>query len=245
MELEEMICGKPQTWNGLTVYPVRMKDYPLFLLAKESVAAAQQTLPMPYAVMDRLNATYHMEGLFPRLCTLLALSFGLPREGNLPLYPQLEGDRLAAILVVQGEYRAAITPANFQSLRELIAFQNGFELPDETQNAELVEAQRDLEAKNALPLKADLESLIYSVAVNARTDPETVMGWTIRRFQQTERALDRSVGHLIASLSLAAGGKFKSGNPYPSWKFDREEATHAIEPLSALTGRLSGAVEQK
>ena len=245
MELAEIIRGSPQQWNGLTVYPVRMKDYPLFLLAKESIAASQQTFPMPYAAMDRLNATYQMEGLFPRLCALLALSFGFQKDGNLPLFPKLDGDRLVSILVVQGEHQAEITPANFLPLRELIAQQNGIELPDETQNADILDAERDLTAQDRIALKADLESLIYSVAVKSHTDPEAIMDWTVKRFQQTERAIDRSVGHLIAAVTVAAGGKFKGGNPYPSWKFDREEDTRAIEPLSALTGRLSGAVEQK
>ena len=60
-----------------------------------------------------------------------------------------------------------------------------------------------------------------------------------------ERAADRSAGHLIAAVTLAAGGKFKGGNPYPSWKYDREKQTCAVEPLSALSGRLSGSVDKK
>lgn len=246
MELEAMLRGDPEEWNGLLVYPVRMRDYPLLLTAQESITASQQSFPAPWCTVRYLDALYGMEGMFPRLCLMLGLAFGLPvREERLPLYPEVKGDKLLSLRVVQGERAGTITPRNFGELRTVIARQNGLELPDETQNAELVEAQNDLRSKDALPLKGDFEALIYAVALKAGVEPQSIMDWTVRRFQATERALDRATGHLMASITLAAGGKFKGGNPYPSWKYDREEQTQAIEPLSALSGRLSGSVEQR
>ena len=93
-------------------------------------------------------------------------------------------------------------------------------------------------------MKADFESLIYSVACALKTDPEELLNWTIRRFRATEQALDRSIGHLTASITLAAGGKFKGGNPYPSWKYDREE-TGGFETLDALSKRVDGTIEAR
>lgn len=245
MQLTQLFQDGPEEWNGLLVYPVKMGDYPLFLAARESIIASQQTFPAPYATMKYLHALYGMKPLFGRLCLMLALAFGFPVENALPIYPRTDGEALISLLVVQGERKGEITPGNFGQLRALIARQNGLELPDETQNEELLEARRDLNAKDAIPLKADVESLVYSVALQARADPAAVLDWTVRRFQATERALDRAIGHLIASVTLAAGGKFKGGSPYPSWKYDREETTQAIEPLNALSGRLRGAVEQR
>lgn len=246
MELEAMLRGDPEEWNGLLVYPVRMRDYPLLLMAQESITASQQSFPAPWCTVRYLDALYGMEGMFPRLCLMLGLAFGLPvREERLPLYPEVKGNNLLSLRVVQGERTGTITPRNFGELRTVIARQNGLDLPDETLNGEVLAAQRDLNASGAPQLKSSFEDLICSVALKAGTSPEQVMGWTVRRFQITERALDRAVGHLMASITLAAGGKFKGGNPYPSWKYDREETTHAIEPLSALSGRLAGSVEQK
>lgn len=151
---------------------------------------------------------------------------------------------MAGLLVVQGERRAEITPKNFPALRELIAQQNGIELPDEMANSELLQARSDL-SQGGTPLKASLEDLICSVALKAHVSPGEIAEWTVRRFQATERAIDRSDGHWMASVTIAAGGKFKGGNPFPSWKYDREEGLVGVEPLSALSGRLSGSVEQR
>lgn len=242
-ELERLFSEEPEEWNGLLVYPVLMRDYSLFLAAKDAVTASQQSWPYPWSTVRYLDGLVGM-GLLPRLALLLQTTLRLDGE-SLPVYPRLDGEKLDSLLIVQGERKGEVTPKNFGVLRKLIARQNGLELPDETNNAELVQAQRDLERKGAVSLKADLESLVYAVALKSGRQPKEILGWTVRRFQQTEKALDRDLGHLIAAVTIAAGGKYKDGNPYPSWKYDREETTSAIEPLSALSGRLSGSVEQR
>lgn len=242
MDWGNTILGKPEEWNGLTIYPILMKDYPLFLTGKESITAIQQSWPMPWSVVPYLEGVIGV-GLLPRLCAMLKLAFRLDGE-NLPIYPRTEEGKITSLVVVQGDREAEITRKNFSSLRELIARQNGLELPDERANLEIVEAQRDL-AASGLPLKADLEDLIYSVVLKSGTSAEELLSWTVRRFQKTERAIDRSEGHTMAAITIAAGGKFKNGNPYPSWKYDREEEMVGVEALSSLSGRLSGSVEQK
>lgn len=243
MDLESLFRSRPEEWNGLRVWPVLMKDYPLFLAAKDCIISAQQSWPYPWSTVKYLEGLAGM-GMLPRLAAMLQMALRLDGTA-LPIYPKMKGDRLDALLVVQGKSKTEITPKNFWGLRELIARQNGLELPDEADNAELLEAQRDLRMAANVQLKANLEDLIYSVAVKLGASPEELLSWTVRRFQATERALDRSVGHLIASITLAAGGKFKGGDPYPSWKYDRGDHVTAIEPLSALSGRLSGSVEEK
>lgn len=243
MDWGDTILGRPEEWNGLTVYPVQMKDYPLFLAAQESIITVQQSWPFPWSTVSYLEGLIGM-GLLSRLCAMLKISLNLSDGDGLPIYPRVEGEQIVSLLVVQGERQAEVTRKNFGSLRALLARQNGLELPDERANLELLEAQRDLSG-GGIALKADLEDLIYSVALKSHTAPEEIMGWTVRRFQRVEQAIDRSEGHRMASISLAAGGKFKGGNPYPSWKFDREEEMRGVEPLSTLSGRLSGSVEQK
>lgn len=239
----DTILGKPEEWNGLTVYPILMKDYPLFLAAKESITAVQQGWPFPWSTVPYLEGLIGM-GLLPRLCAMLKLALRLPEGDMLPIYPRMEGEKVTSLIVFQGERQAEITPKNFGSLRELVARQNGLELPDERANLELVEARQAL-SSGGVPLKADLEDLICSVALKSFHSPDTILNWPVRRFQRMERAIDRSEGHRMASVSLAAGGKFKGGNPYPSWKFDREDGLVGVESLSALSGRLSGSVEQR
>lgn len=241
MDFLSDLLGMPEEWNGLLVYPIQMKDYPLFLAGRECISTAQQTWPVPWCTVKYLDGLIGM-GLLPRLAILLKLVFRLPEE--LTMYPRVKEDKIVSLLVVQGERRAEITSKNFPSLRELIARQNGIELPDEMANPELLQARSDL-SQGGTPLKASLEDLICSVALKARASPEEIAEWTVRRFQTIERAIDRSDGHWMASVTIAAGGKFKGGNPFPSWKYDREEGLVGVEPLSALSGRLSGSVEKK
>ncbi len=242
-ELDRMFSENPEEWNGLLVYPVLTRDYHLFLTAKDAITAAQQGWPYPWSAMKYLEGLAGM-GLLPRLALMLKLTLRLQGE-DLPIYPKTDGETLKWLRVIQGDRIGDITPRNFGALRELIAWQNGLELPNETNNTELVEAQKDLSKKDGVALKADLEALVYSVALKTGVSPREVMEWTVRRFQATERAIDRAEGHRMAGITLAAGGKFKGGNPYPSWKYDREEQTNSVEPLSALSGRLAGSVEQK
>lgn len=242
MEFESLFRGNPEEWNGLTVYPVRMRDYPVFLSVKDCIAASQQDWPYPWCAVKYLDGLFGM-GMLPQLMGMLQLALQLDAGGS--IFLRTQEDKLCALQVTQGNVHAEITPKNFGTLRELIARQNGLELPDETVNSELLEAEKIAGAAGSIRLKPSLEDLIYSVSLKAGISPEEIMGWTIRRFQAEERAMDRSIGHLLACIALSAGSKFKGGNPYPSWKFDREDQTFCVEPLNDLRGRLSGSVEQK
>lgn len=257
--------GTPIPWNGLTLFPILMRDYRKFLVAQTGLTTQHQTLPGKYVVMPYLEALYALDydvraeggpqgGLFSRILLFLTLSLRLEaekREDGLEYLPvgirtQMDNPRkLVALNVRQGGAEADITPKNFGQLRELLAAQNEVELPDETLNAELVQAERDLAAKNSLNLVPDSEALMYSVSVKTGRPVEELYGWTVRQFVLTERAIDRTTGHLVAALSEAAGAKYKNGNPWPSWKYDRDRASGALVSLAELTQRLSGAVEAK
>lgn len=257
--------GEPIQWNGLTLFPIQVKDMDLFLAAQMGLTASQQTLPGKYVVMRYLEALYALDydvrtsggkgaGLFSFVLLFLKLALrlevikGTNGEEYLPIQYRTERDnprKLVALEVMQGNAKAEITTQDFNQLREILAAQNGVELPDETLNPELVQAERDLASKNSMDLKVDSESLIYSMSVKTNVSIETIMEWTIRRFKLTERAVDRTTGHLIAALTEAAGAKYKNGNPYPSWKYDKKDDFSGVVELSGLINRLSGAVEAK
>ena len=262
---EAVRMGTPIKWNGLTLFPILMKDYNKFLVAQTGLTTQQQTLPAKYVVMRYLEALYALDydvrteggpagGLFSRILLFLMLSLRLEVERGpdgteyLPIGIQTRRDdprKLTALKVRQGEAQADITPKNFGQLRELLAAQNEVELPDETANAELVQAERDLAAKSSADLVPDSEALLYSVSVKTHTPVEDIYQWTVRRFVLTERAIDRTTGHIVAALSEAAGAKYKNGNPWPSWKYDRRRQSGALVSLAELTRRLAGSVEAK
>lgn len=257
--------GKPIMWNGLTLYPILVSDYLQFSDAKMGLMVAQQTLPVKYVCMRFLEALYAMDydarmngeqerGLFLRLLIFLRLAMRLPikksEDGKeyVEMYIATSRDeprKLASIKVKQGDVNAEITPKNFGQLRTILAAQNGIELPDETDNPELIQAEKDIAAHNAPNLKPDFEALLYSAAVKTGAQPEDIYDWTVRRFALTEEAITRTTGHLIAALTEANGGKYKEGNPFPSWKYDRNEGSHALISFESLQSRLSSSVEKR
>lgn len=263
---EAVFRGKPIQWNGLTLFPILVSDFLQFSDAKLGLMVAQQTLPVKYVCMRFLEALYAMDydakqngnaeggGLFLRLMIFLRLALRLPvlkkEDGReyVELYLATKPDeprKLLSIKVKQDEAVAEITPKNFKELREILAAQNGITLPDELANPDLIQAERDIAAHNAPNLKPDFEAWIYSVAVKTGTPPESIYDWTVRRFGLVDEAITRTTGHLIAALTEASGGKYKDGNPYPSWKYDREEGCRALISFDALQSSLSGAVEKR
>lgn len=257
--------GKPIMWNGLTLFPILVSDYLQFSDAKMGLMVSQQTLPVKYVCMRFLEALYAMDydakhdgiqesGLFVRLMIFLKLALRLPvkknEDGNeyVELYLATKPDeprKLVSIKVKQDDVTAEITPKNFGELRNILAAQNGIELPDETDNPDLIQAEHDIAAHNAPNLKPDFEALLYSIAVKSGAQPEQIYDWTVRRFMLTEQAITRTTGHLIAALTEASGGKYKDGNPFPSWKYDRNEGSHALISFESLQSRLSGSVEKR
>lgn len=255
--------GRPIIWNGLTLFPILVSDYLRFSDAKLGLMVSQQTLPVKYVCMRFLEALYAMDydarlsgekerGLFLRLLIFLRMALRLPvkktADGKeyVEIYlatKQNDPRTIVSIRVRQEDIEAEITPKNFGELREILAAQNGVELPDETDNPDLIQAENDIAAHNAPNLKPNFESLLYSVAVKVGVAPEVIYDWPIRKFLLTEHAIDRVTGNLIAAITEANGGKYKSGNPFPSWKYDRNEENHALIAFSELAGKLSGAVD--
>ncbi len=260
LELKKAIQhDKPIQWNGLTLFPIRTADYLEFGAAKYGLLVSQQTLPTQYALMNFLEALYAMDydsrsenrqepELFLRLILLLKMALKGPDEAEIFSIVKPENPRmLIAVKVRQNGVEAEITPRNFIELREILAAQNGLELPDENANPDLIRAENDIaSAQKSISLKPDFEALLYAVAVKTGTPPEEIYGWTIRRFTLTVQAIERITGHLIAALTEAAGGKYRYGNPFPTWKYDRAtyglEDTGAMIDLSTLTSNLSNAV---
>lgn len=261
-----IVRGDPILWNGLTLFPILVRDFEKFESAKPGIMLSQKTLPAKFAGMRYLEALFALDmenlqhgdtpvGLFARAIRFLTLALRLPEEERadgsvaFPLEIQVSAEdpaKLSAIAIHMGEQVTAITPRDFAKLRPLLARQNGLELPDEAHNAELEAAEQDLDAAGGLNLDVNFEDLIYSVAVQSGVDAEQVFGWTIRKFHKVKAAIDRGLGYQLAYLATASGAKYKNGNPWPSWMFDRRKSlSKALIPMANFQKQLNGTVEQK
>ena len=232
---------EPIETEGLTLYPICVKEINEFTTARPAIEFMQQSLPVALLSKPLLQAYYQMEldaaangqpgsGLFYKSILFLLLALrageGLTAEKRMELV-ELEPNekdpmRLKSVLVFAGGEIKRITPMQFQRLRPILAAQNGIELISENANPELVQAERDLAEMNAPNLLYDVKALKATIATVSGADESDMEDWPILKLMCRRDAVQRLVGYITCSFAEAQGGKWKHGNPYPSPLYDRE-----------------------
>lgn len=232
-------CGFPST-------PIKMGLFDEWTESKIAIMIRQTTMPFQYAAMPYLQAIFAMDadagfqfGIVRNLVRLLSMASLLPETGFNVWLSKKEPNRINAISYSEGDVSFRIEPKDFQRIRQLIAEQNGEELPDESENPELVEAESDIAAAKSIGIEYDYETMLDSVAyVTHRTKPE-LMDISIREFARLRKAIDRDkLFTLYASAELGGMVKFEKGNPVPSWCFDKKSESSALTPLSNFMQRI-------
>lgn len=229
--------GEPISKYGLIWHPVKMEHYEEFCAAKPALLLRQSTLPAKYAAMDFLSAVYAMDydsitstgkpiGNFYRLCLMLAMALRLPLE-HLDALIRIEagnGRNIQSLIIQQESTIARITPAQFRSIRQIIAEQNGETLPDESDNAELIQAEQEFAEIRSESLEYDIDALLDSVAYNSGVSLDEIMQWTIRQFEIRRKTIRRDkLFSIYTQAEMSGMVKFTKGNPYPSYEFDRRK----------------------
>lgn len=232
---------EPIETEGLTLYPIQVKDIDEFTTARPAIEFMQQSLPVAMLSKPLLQAYYTLEldaakngqpgsGLFYKCILFLLLAMrvgnGLPSEKRIELVDlELQANdptRLKSVLIfVNGEVKR-ITPMQFQRLRPILAAQNGIELLSENANPELVQAERDLAEMNAPKLQYRVETLKATIATFSGADEADMEEWPILKLLLRRDAVQRLAGYITCSFAEAQGGKWKHGNPFPSPLYDRE-----------------------
>ena len=135
---------------------------------------AREFGPTYYDALTRGEGTI---GLFGRALLFLALALRIGDGKNagerMKHFRIVCGENDPSQLIkiqftVDGEERQNITPVQFSRLRPILAAQNGIELVGESENPELIEAQKDLNERNAPKLDFDVQHLIESVSRRGR-----------------------------------------------------------------------------
>lgn len=249
---------RPVETEGLTLFPIKVRDYGLFQNARPAIDFLQQSLPVRYLSVPLLSAYYAMDkenlergepssGLFYRALLFLALALNYRPEdpveervgalGSNLIVSNDDHTVLKAILFEQdGEVRK-LTPIQFQRLRPILAAQNGIELTSADANPELVEAERDLAELNGPALDASVHGLISSLAALTRTEEGEIYQWPILKLTRRKEAWERTLNYLIYGFASATGAKFKGGNPVPSPFYDRtDRESGALIDMGSFTG---------
>lgn len=230
--------NKPIVYHGLTFSPMTVEQLALYQAAKPSFELMQSSLPPKLATLswcecldalDRQGKSEGKETVFLTVVLIvIAIVTNLPHvnENGEDVYPLREvrakDGNLLSLIVGKMDNPTILTMHDMDEIRKIIAAQNLYEIPDESWNPDLVRARKYLAATAQNNVKYDVDDLVNSVALNAHVKPSDVWDWTIRDFILQQNAIDRKLNYQIFMTAEHSGFvKFKKGNPYPSWKFDR------------------------
>ena len=232
-----VLKNEPVELCGIKFYALTMNDYEKWQEVKGVLLARQSTFPVAFLSMPFLDALFQMDldalrengkalGYTHAVLTAMAMAMQFP-EGS------VESQRIR-IVTHQGELKgflveqpedaqpAFIPKEMFPQVRELLAWQQGEDVPDESMNDELLEDEKWLAQKSASELLITLDSVIASVALNSRMRYAEVCELSILEFDLLRRAIDRDKKYMICGIAENSGTKWKGGNPYPSWCYDKK-----------------------
>lgn len=239
--------------DGLTIYPVLMREYELFLLARPALEVLHQSLPVRLMRIPLLAALYQMDfdaamngetpsGLFSRTLLALALSLRLGEELEMEerlrcfrvvIDPKSPGKLLRLAFEQNGEEKE-IRPAAYPKLRQIIALQNGVSLESDTANPDIVKAQKDMASLGDMGLDVNAADWISAIAALTGTDEAEIDLWPIRKFQNRSTSFRRILDYLVCGIGEMYGTTWKGGNPNPHPFFARAQNGSGV--LSALGG---------
>ena len=260
--------GEPFRFKTLYVYPLTVKDYELLWSCESALTIRMATLPVTYAIMRYPEALFAIaiDGKdvvvngdvvarandWLRFLMLLCASLRIPLEQmrNAIGFNVDKNDkrRLAFVTVKQfmetEENLEALDVSDLLELREIIAKLNGRKLPDESENAELSQADIDIRSQSGIRLDINLDSLLASVARDQRVRIKDLLPWTIYEFELIRSAIERERRFTVYGIGENSGMvKFPKGNPFPSIFFDKPAESSAVISASEFTSKINGAVQ--
>ena len=243
-----------------------MADYEEFLECKNALAIRLTSLAkmnIEYLSMPFLSALWAMEidsmkatgkaiGMFERVIRLLYLSLRLGNDNrnSIKCLVQSENPRILSHIEVEQTdgNPVKITPLDFTTtIRSLIAEINGIELPDESENPDILQTERAMEQESANRIKFDIDTLIASVANASHLRECEIAEWTVAEFERRRQAIDRKLNYQVYTQAEMSGMvKFNNGNPCPSWCYDRAETlTSALITVDEMQGKYKGVGDVK
>lgn len=261
--------GNPIKYGNLYVYPMTVADYETLWNCESALTIRLSSLPVIYAIKPYAEALFDIavrgEDVYSnggdvvarstdwyRFINLLCASLHIPVNAIKNMMQirvdNAQNNRLTSISVRQfvedQEIVQTLSVQDLGNLRSIIASLNGRKLPDESENAELAQAEQDIASSSGAKLDVNLDSLLATVARDQRKRIKELDDWTIYEFELCRAAIERERRFTVYGIGEASGMvKFNNGNPFPSIFYDKPASISAVVSASELTSRLSGAVQ--
>lgn len=247
-----VLKNEPFEAFGLRFYGFRVTEYEEWQNCKSVWLLRQSTLPVSYIMMPFLDALFSIDkesieqygkpaGTMYAIMQTIATALRLPEqsiEARIISVVAHEGE-LKGFFVAQQDDASGIFLAkeNFPEIRNIIAWQNGEEVPDESLNDDLLEEEKIIAEMTAGKLEFSMNDLMASVALNMGIRIPHVLDMSILEFETMRRAIDRDKKHMICATAESSGTTWKGGNPFPSWAFDKKkEGSSALTHISKFEG---------
>lgn len=260
--------GEPIRFKSLYIYPLTVNDYELLWGCESALTIRLSTLPVVYATQSYPEALFAiaMSGedvvangevvATPRdwikFLSLICASARIPLSAMRACIgfnvDNQDRTKLRSVSIRQtaenDEVAEILTVSDLSSLRTIIAEMNGRTLPDESENAELAQAESDVRSSGIAKLDFNLDSLLASVARDQRVRIKDLYEWTIYEFELIRAAIERERRFTVFGIGENSGMvKFPKGNPYPSIFFDKPSEVRGIIDAGEFANRISGTVQ--
>nr|DAL34552.1 MAG TPA_asm: hypothetical protein [Caudoviricetes sp.] len=248
--------NKEIEFNGLTFFPLTVRDFPLYRSAAAAFELMQSSLPPKFArlswcqCLDEMDKLGNGSAFLSPVLNVLAKALRLERihlpSGDYGYQISTLRKDGSLIGIYIREHETVLTIQMMDEVRQLIAAQNDYQIPDENWNPELVAAEQYLANQNTPKLDVEVDAWVYSVAANVGRDADELWDWPIRKFKGFDKAIDRTLGYQIYKLAEAVGlTKFENGAPYPTWRFDRiSELPAGFKTLTQLEAKAKGQLPE-
>lgn len=230
---------QPIEYNGLKFYPLLVKHAALYQNAKPAMELMLSTLPLRYVRMTWAEALDALDreakavntptGFFGSFLLLLcvALRLDLEKDPQACIIGRNTDNSISAIVVKQdGKDPVALTQKDFGEVREILAAQNGYTIPDENWNPDLVRAQAYLrEQESASSSGGSLEDAVFALAAATGRRSTEIWDWPLREYREMQSAVDRRLRfEIYTAAELSGQVKFTKGNPCPTWIWENKGA---------------------
>ena len=255
---EELRTFAPIEYETLRFYPLAVKHFALYQNAKAAMEIMLSTLPIQFVRLSWIQALEALDreaqksniatGYLGSFLLLLATALRLDlKDQHSIMLARGEDGKLSAIVVRQSKENApvALTGKHFNDVREILAAQNGFVIPDENWNPELVKAQAYIRnQQSGTGSGGSLEDAVFALAAATGQRPAEIWDWPIREFTQMQSAVDRRLRFMLCGAAELSGQiKFTKGNPYPTWIWEnRGNLPHGFKSLNDLDKEAGGTL---
>lgn len=241
--------------DGLTLYPIVVREYDELSVARPALEVMQQSLPVALMRVPLLSALYQMDyeaalageipsGLFSRALLALALSLRLgeglmieKRVKQFHIAIERQDPKILKCLrfTDRDGNEKEIRPVQFQTLRQIIAAQNGIRLESDLANPEIVKARQKMSSAGSIKLDANIDDLIAAVSALSGAEEAEIEGWPILKLERRSTSYQRILSYLVCGIGEVNGTSWKGGNPTPHPFFQREDDGSGL--FSSVTER--------